>query len=495
MKGLYKRLSVILLAIILTIISLLVIIKSGNHYTAKIELKYSANRTDNMKVEVEQDEEYIKLVDYKIENDTIYANLEAVNPGRAYLVTKSIDDESYVKMNMVYVHKNNVISWDNYFGSSTNDIVIPISSIILLTYIDILVIMKLVKNIKKSMYQYKNIGLLGVIIFLSFGIINQVGTLFNYEGLLSTINEVVEIFSFFSIILAPIGIITSILITISNIVLIKKEGFGKRNILGLIMGIAFIIATITPIWIGDYLQTATFIDVHYEQGIGLYLEKFIKSSTYIVISYIECILLGTVILSLKAAKHIPKYNKDYILILGCQIKKDGTLTNLLKSRTDRAIEFAKMQKSNTGKEIVFVPSGGKGNDEVIAEGEAIKNYLVQNGIKEEKILVENKSKNTYENIKLSKKLIDDNNKEANIAFSTTNYHVFRAGAIANDQNVKMEGIGAKTKAYFWINAFIREFIATIYSNKNRHFINILYLVIISLLLVAFLYYSNVIKLN
>lgn len=312
MKGLYKRLSVILLAIILTIISLLVIIKSGNHYTAKIELKYSVNRTDNMKVEVEQDEEYIKLVDYKIENDTIYANLEAVNPGRAYLVTKNIDDESYVTMNMVYVHKNNVISWDNYFGSSTNDIVIPISSIILLTYIDILVIMKLVKNIKNSMYQYKNIGLLGVIIFLSFGIINQVGTLFNYEGLLSTINEVVEIFSFFSIILAPIGIITSILITISNIVLIKKEGFGIRNLLGLIMGIAFIIATITPIWLGDYLQTATFIDVHYEQGIGLYLEKFIKSSTYIVISYIECILLGTVILSLKAAKHIPKYNKDYI---------------------------------------------------------------------------------------------------------------------------------------------------------------------------------------
>lgn len=139
MKGLYKRLSVILLAIILTIISLLVIIKSGNHHTAKIELKYSANRTDNMKVEVEQDEEYIRLIDYKIENDTIYANLEAVNPGRAYLVIKNIDDESYVKMNMVYVHKNNVISWGNYFGSSTNDIIIPISSIILLTYIDILV--------------------------------------------------------------------------------------------------------------------------------------------------------------------------------------------------------------------------------------------------------------------------------------------------------------------------------------------------------------------
>ena len=49
---------------------------------------------------------------------------------------------------------------------------------------------------------------------------------------------------------------------------------------------------------------------------------------------------------------------------------------------------------------------------------------------------------------LTAKYLQSGTKEANIAFSTTNYHVFRAGAIAYDQNVKMEGIGAKTKSYF-----------------------------------------------
>ena len=36
----------------------------------------------------------------------------------------------------------------------------------------------------------------------------------------------------------------------------------------------------------------------------------------------------------------------------------------------------------TGKDIIFVPSGGKGDDEVISEAQAIKNYLMEQGIDE-----------------------------------------------------------------------------------------------------------------
>ena len=54
------------------------------------------------------------------------------------------------------------------------------------------------------------------------------------------------------------------------------------------------------------------------------------------------------------------------------------------------------------------------------------------------------------------------------AFSTTNYHVFRAGLIASEQGLRMEGIGSPTKRSFWVNAFIREFVATLASQKKRH---------------------------
>ncbi len=196
------------------------------------------------------------------------------------------------------------------------------------------------------------------------------------------------------------------------------------------------------------------------------------------IEYLECVFIGTCILAIKSARHIPKFDKDAIIILGCKIREDGTLTNLLKSRVDRAIEFSKMQKEATGKEIIFVPSGGKGNDEVISEAQAMKNYLIEQGIKEELILIEDKSKNTYENIKFSNMIINNKIENAKIAFSTTNYHVFRAGTIATKQNIFMEGIGAKTKMYYWVNAFIREFVATLVSERRSHIKTLVFFVLL-----------------
>ena len=148
-----------------------------------------------------------------------------------------------------------------------------------------------------------------------------------------------------------------------------------------------------------------------------------------------------------------------------------------------------MQKDATGKDLVFVASGGQGADEVISEAEAMKNYLLEQGFKEEQILVENKSKNTNENISFSNKLI--NNASAKIAFSTTNYHVFRAGVIASSQNIYAEGIGAKTKSYFWINAFIREFIATLFSEKKKHIAIIFCIMVVAICMIALQYLFNV----
>ena len=238
------------------------------------------------------------------------------------------------------------------------------------------------------------------------------------------------------------------------------------------------------------LYTASWIDVHNEQGLGPYIQQFVETTIFVIVTYLECILIGTIALGKKAAKHIPEFDKDFIIILGCQIKKDGTLTNLLKSRVDRALEFAKMQKEKNGKDIMFVPSGGQGNDEIISEAQAMKNYLIEQGINENNILIEDKSKNTFENIKFSSEIIKEKMDNAKIVFSTTNYHVFRAGEIASSQNIRMEGIGAKTKTYFWINAFIREFVATLNSERKKHMVIVSYLILSTLVMIYFEYLSN-----
>lgn len=274
------------------------------------------------------------------------------------------------------------------------------------------------------------------------------------NAFIMTVREDIHIFM---ILIFPLAFILAILGAISNLILQKKEGRKFKNMLGMILGGCICLATV-----GTFILNAVFVG-----SANVIFVEYLFSVISMFISYLECVFFGICVLGIKSAKHIPKFDKDAILILGCKIKNDGSVTNLLKARVDRAIEFSKMQKEATGRDILFVPSGGKGADEVISEAQAMKNYLLEQGIKEENILVEDKSTNTYENIKFSNKIIEEKVKDAKVAFSTTNYHVFRAGIIASSFNLNYEGIGAKTKSYYWINAFIREFVATLVSEKKR----------------------------
>ena len=163
---------------------------------------------------------------------------------------------------------------------------------------------------------------------------------------------------------------------------------------------------------------------------------------------------------------------------------------MLKARVDKAIEFANKQYDNTKKKIIYVPSGGKGPDEVMAEAEAIKNYLIEKGISKKQIIVEDKSTSTIENMKYSKLKIENINSNGNVIFSTTNYHVFRSGVIASNIGINCEGIGSKTKWYFYSNALIREFIANLVEERRSHLILLLFINISLLLLIYVGKYYN-----
>ena len=124
----------------------------------------------------------------------------------------------------------------------------------------------------------------------------------------------------------------------------------------------------------------------------------------------------------------------------------------------------------TGKKAYIIPSGGKGTDEIMPEGEAIKNYLISIGLPDDIILPETNSKNTYENISFSKKIMDAGKKPYNVVISTTNYHVFRSGMLATAQGLNVSGIGSKTKWYFWPNAQVREFIGLVVGKWKVHLV-------------------------
>ena len=346
------------------------------------------------------------------------------------------------------------------------------------------------KQYNKRKYSYDILVNLGILIFININILRQINLLIENWNVLSIsdiYNNTLESFSFFVMLTLPCIVILSVYSIISNFVLIKKEGFSYKNLLGVFLGLFALMGLFGSQSI--YLMTSKLL----AGKKLLIIKKLIDISINVFLSYLYTLIISTLYCNIRAAKHIPKEDKDYVIILGCMLKKDGTLTSLLKARVDKAIEFAKIQKERSNKDIKFIPSGGQGNDEIISEAEAMKKYLISQGIKPEDIIIESQSTSTAENLKYSYNIIMESKEDAKISFATTNYHVFRSGVIANECGIDCEGMGSNTKWYFYSNALIREFIANLIEERKKHISLILLINIFFFLFLFIGYYYQLIK--
>lgn len=187
----------------------------------------------------------------------------------------------------------------------------------------------------------------------------------------------------------------------------------------------------------------------------------------------------------------PKYDQDFLVVLGSGLIDGDRVSPLLASRIDKAIEFYKKQVSATGKKAKLIFSGGQGSDEKISEGLAMANYARSKGILEDQFWIEDQSKTTYENMLFSKKmLIDGGMQDSQGLFFTNNYHVFRASLFAKAAGLCAQGVGAKTAFYFLPNALIREYIAIVMLRKKRHLFIIGLLAVVIIARIVFYYISK-----
>ena len=104
-------------------------------------------------------------------------------------------------------------------------------------------------------------------------------------------------------------------------------------------------------------------------------------------------------------------------------------------------------------------------------------YLLEKNVPENAILVEDRSRNTYQNMEYSKALIGQRTPEAKVVYVTTNYHVFRSGVWASLAGLPAEGVGSRTKWWYWPNAFMRE-CAGLLRNRIRQEIVLLIVVLV-----------------
>lgn len=183
---------------------------------------------------------------------------------------------------------------------------------------------------------------------------------------------------------------------------------------------------------------------------------------YAVFLFGQSIFWSFLILLRYSEKRRPTYDRDFLIVLGCGLNSDGTPSNMLVNRLTAGLIFYHEQLTKTDRLPVFIVSGGKGTHETCSEAESMKAWLLKKGIPESRIIVENRSHSTEENLLFSNNIIKSiTTTDYSAAFCTTNFHAFRAGIIARNVGLHAEAITYNTVWYYWYNAAIREIAALI----------------------------------
>lgn len=347
--------------------------------------------------------------------------------------------------------------------------VLPISLILAAFFLVtiLLLLHAFLEQLKYNPYSYNTVYYMGFALFLVSVLINHIRLTArlvldpqwcngqNVDQIIVLLNTSARTYM---LITSPFVLILSVALCISNLALIRHEGKRFVNVLGIILAFLLVGGDVCLLLFDrDLSGSASWIRIH-ELILNLFVAGYL---------YFECMMIGLMIANVITSGYQPEFDKDYLIILGCGIRKDGTPCPLLQGRIDRALDFRDQQLEQTGKDLIFVPSGGQGSNEVISESESMTRYLIKKGIPQSHILMEDQSTSTFENMKFSKALIQAQNPNARVAFSTSNYHVFRSGLFARRVKMRAVGMGARSKWYFWPNALVREFIGLLTEHRGK----------------------------
>lgn len=224
----------------------------------------------------------------------------------------------------------------------------------------------------------------------------------------------------------------AVLLAIYGITIMSIQSGSKFFVVWYIIAAIFVLAALVH-------NSGSFSGVH----------KGIRITVMALIFAAVAWILVTQILVVSAFFQKPPKGLDYILVLGSQVTDSGPAP-ITKFRLDSAYDYL-IENEDTR----VIVSGGMAGSESRSEGSVMKDYLLQRGIAPDRILSEEESRNTTENIKLSSRYFDKENDEIGIV--TNNFHLFRAEAIAKKQGLKkVSGLAAPCPVYYLPNNMFRE---------------------------------------
>ena len=193
------------------------------------------------------------------------------------------------------------------------------------------------------------------------------------------------------------------------------------------------------------------------------LHRFLSPVLWRVLTVLVCIgfayFIAVEIPIIKNARTDENPERPYLIVLGAAVHGDHpslSLVHRLRGVQDYMEAYP---------DTIAIVSGGQGKGENKTEAQAMQEWLVSHGIDENRILIEDKATSTQENLRYSLELIEGNtgSRPGTVGIISSEYHLYRAGLMAQAQNVKPVLIPANTT---WlslrINYYMREIVGVWY---------------------------------
>jgi uncharacterized SAM-binding protein YcdF (DUF218 family) len=231
----------------------------------------------------------------------------------------------------------------------------------------------------------------------------------------------------------------------NGVTMIRRESLRPANLLSLLAGAA------TFVVIG--------LDVAADRAGDVKLSLFAVVAN-LLFGYVSFLLVSYVCYAFVYGLIARAGGADFVIVLGAGLRPDGGVPPLLASRLDRGQEvWAALDQRDPPFPPMLIVSGGKGSDERQSEASAMASYLVDRGFPAGRLLFEDQSRSTEENLVLSKAIMDEVRPDAQATVVTSDFHAFRAALLARRLGLRAQVTGARVAAYYRPSAALREFAA------------------------------------
>lgn len=179
-----------------------------------------------------------------------------------------------------------------------------------------------------------------------------------------------------------------------------------------------------------------------------------KASTFLTIGFAVGLASVSILslLIISELKSDVETNKrfDYIVVLGAGLEGDQ-VSDRLKIRLDTSLEVIK------NSDAIIIVSGGQGQHELISEADAMYRYLVKNRVAESRIIKEEESTSTQENIRFSNRLMTHEN--SSVLIVTSDYHMYRAKMLGKRVGWEVYGKSGNNNITELSSRMVREVLA------------------------------------